>query len=244
MNTCPQCEKEFTRLNGHIFGKYCTSACKEKARRKRYKEQLGSITQQQPIFETQHPTPTPTIKPEATPMKKAEVTIPNSLGENATFIIKMVERDRDRFEKAYEEERTSRKKIKEEKEKVDKDFAAYKQQTELDKIANAKPTGLAGFGENPMVNKLIDGIAPHIGPSVGKWLERLMEPGAGGQQLAGGGEQPLQFAQWLQTKTPETQNFVMQTLGALMQIPDESTLIQKIGQIQQMVLGEYLRATA
>lgn len=232
MKTCKQCGTEFEPRYSAILHRSDTVYCSD-AHRREHRGTLGNIAPQQS-------TPQQKQLPE-TPMKKAEIAVPNGLGENANFIIKMVERDRDRFEEAYKEERTTRKKLKEEKEKIEKQFAEFKQQTELEKISSLKPTGLAGLGENPLVNKLIDGIAPHIGPSVGKWLERMMEPGAPGTQLAGGNNNAIAFAQWLETQTPGTQEYILKLLLALSQIPNENDLIQRIAQIESLVMGDYMR---
>lgn len=243
MTTCNHCGTEFTPSSFHPNAKFCSVVCREKSRnQKRKAERLGNINQL-PLTEPTSNEQPKTINQQPakeTPIKKVDIAIPNSLGDSATFIIKMVERDRDRFEKLYDSERATRKKLKEDKEKLEKEISDLKQSHELEKIANAKPTGLAGLSDNPLVNKLID----HIGPALGKLAERMTEPAA--PQMAGipGGEQnpAVAFANWLATKQPGTQEYILKMLLALSQVPDENVLIQKIAQIEQMVLGDYMRA--
>jgi len=242
MTTCNHCGTEFTPSSFHPNAKFCSVVCREKSRnQKRKAERLGNINQL-PLTEStnQQPASNPKPEPKETPIKKVDIAIPNTLGDSATFIIKMVERDRDRFEKLYDSERATRKKLKEDKEKLEKEISDLKQSHELEKIANAKPTGLAGLSDNPLVNKLID----HIGPALGKLAERMAEPAA--PQMAGipGGEQnpAVAFANWLATKTPGTQEYILKMLMALSQLPNEDVLIQRIAQIEQIVLSDYMRA--
>lgn len=170
--------------------------------------------------------------------KPTPINVPAGLDANAQFIIGMISRERDRFEDLYKREREKRENIWSEKYKLEKEYEQYKYQQQVDAIANAKPTGLSGLGENPLVMKLID----HVGPALGKLAERMVDQPAA---LAGtGGENPaLQFAQWLATKTPETQAYVLKMLGALMQTKDEGELNQRIAQIQNLVMDDYMRAT-
>lgn len=240
MNNCKICGKEYEKPKGYRYSYYCSGSCKLKAYRAKYPVQsLGQTPNLFPDAQPQLPN-TPMVK-EPAPPKAITPPMPPNMSDSAAFMVNWITRDRDRFEKLYNDERDTRKKIKEAKEALEKEFEKYKNDQALEKISNAKPSGLSGLSENPLVMKLID----HVGPALGKIAERFAEAGAAtpATQLAGNDQGAINFAQWLSTKQPETQQYIVKMLMALSALPDENLLIQKIAQIENLVLGDYMRAT-
>jgi len=237
----PGCENHFTPDRNHPYQKYCSSNHTRKAKR----QGLGNITEptlfSQPSTVNSQTVDSRPIVKEPAPPKAITPPMPPNMSDSAAFMVNWITRDRDRFEKLYNDERDTRKKIKEAKEALEKEFEKYKNEQALEKISNAKPGGLSGLSENPLVMKLID----HVGPALGKIAERFAEAGAAtpATQLAGNDQGAINFAQWLSTKQPETQQYIVKMLMALSALPDENLLIQKIAQIENLVLGDYMRAT-
>lgn len=237
------CENHFTPDKRHPNQKYCSTQHNRKAREK--KRALGNVNDQSTLFSQQSTVnsgqwtvDSRQIEPKVP--KAITPPLPPNMSDSAAFMVQWITKDRDRFEELYKTERDTRKKLRDAKEALEKEFEKYKNAQELEKIANAKPSGLSGLSENPLVMKLID----HVGPALGKIAERLAEPSAlPATQLAGNDQGAVNFAQWLATKQPDTQQYIVKMLMALSAIPDENILIQKIGQIEGLVLGEYMRAT-
>jgi predicted nucleic acid-binding Zn ribbon protein len=94
-----------------------------------------------------------------------------------SFMLKVLETDRDRFENLYNEECEERKILEEELSNLEKEFEKFKATQAIEKIANAKPSGLSGLAENPLMMKLID----HLGPAIGKFAERMSSNGTPAQ---------------------------------------------------------------
>lgn len=240
--TCKHCGNEFEKLKHYRYGNYCSGSCSVKAARIKRKS-LGNIqpeTFTQSAINLKPETQNPATKFIDTPLPKLPApTLPaNADSTSAQFMLQWLAKDRDRYETAYNSERELRKKLRDEKDKLEKEFEKYKYEQQLEKISNSKPSGLQGISENPLILKL----AEHAGPALGKILERLAEPGA--PQLAGAeNNAALSFAQWLATKQPETQQYLIKMLSALAQLPDEATLMQRISQIESIVLSDYMRAT-
>lgn len=238
--TCKQCGTDFTpqysMMQHRIDTKFCCDDHRKQwnaEHRKPRKPALGNTQPTQPATSqatTFIDTPLPKLPAPTLPA--------NADSTSAQFMLQWLAKDRDRYETAYNNERELRKKLRDEKERLEKEFEKYKFDQQIEKISNSKPGGLSGLSENPLVMKLID----HVGPALGKIAERLAEPGA--PQLAGAeNNAALSFAQWLATKQPDTQQYLIKMLNALAMLPDEATLIQRISQIESIVLSDYMRAT-
>lgn len=101
-----------------------------------------------------------------------------------SFMLKVLETDRDRFENLYNKEREEREFLEEELSTLEKEFAKFKAAHAIEKIANAKPSGLSGLAENPLMMKLID----HLGPAIGKFAERMSANGTPAKMVVNNNE--------------------------------------------------------
>lgn len=234
--TCKQCSTDFTPRYSMMLHRVDTKFCCDDHRTQwnatHRKPRLGNIQVDRPATSSQPASIEPPMPKAITPV------IPAGLSDSAQFMVQWLAKDRDRYETLFNSERELRKKLRDEKDKLEKEFEKYKYEQQLEKISNSKPSGLQGISENPLVLKL----AEHAGPALGKILERLADPTP---QLAGPeNNAALGFAQWLATKQPETQQYIMKMLSALAQLPDEATLMQRISQIESIVLSDYMRAVS
>lgn len=238
--TCKECGNEYQHGVGYRFGHYCSRMCKNHGYVKKIKER--AVLGQLPLIETkpEPKQPTPPMQNTEPVQKPVNFTLPGHIEPTAQFLITFITKDRDRFEELYKQERATRQKIRNEKDSLEKEFEKYKYQQELEKIASAKPSGLQGLSENPLVSKLVD----HIGPALGKLAERLVDQPnlPAPTQLAGDQNPAVHFAQWLESKQPELQQYIIEMLATLSRVPDNN-LFEKVAQINNLVLGDYMRAT-
>ncbi len=115
-----------------------------------------------------------------------------SLPPAAQYIINHQEKEIKRWEDQYKEEVADHKKLREQYQALKDEIATLKTDQKIEEMA--KPSGLDGIMEHPVVVALM----PHIGPSIGKLLDKhLVGEGMSTTQMMGiEGQLDGEPAQW------------------------------------------------
>lgn len=219
---CAHCSKDFEASRKDK--KYCSDTCRSKA--SLTSRGLGATT----------------IEPQKPDRLEIDTRVPG-VDVRTQFVIDALTRDRDRWERQYDtvvaENKLQRDRIDEQKETITK--------METDKriadMAGPKKSTLDGLGENPMVIKLLEIAGPAIGSALQKLSDAVPTPGAAPMQQVQGldaNNPAVAFMQWLSQQPESVQRSVIELLVALTRIQDENTLMSKLGQIENMVMGQYM----
>lgn len=221
---CDECQKPFEarKSNAH----YCSSTCRSKASVRR--SILNGNEQ-----------------PESVP-KRREIAMPTGIATDpaSQFIIDSLNKEVDRFEKLYDSERTDHKAAK----KLIEDLKADIQKRDTDaKIAAAtvpQKSALDGFLEHPMAGQLMQHIGPAIGELSMQMVKKATAPKANGAQALAGADNSVwgQFTNWLSQQPDDVQQYVGELMMAFTQIQGAEVL-QKLYQVRELIMGQYMRAT-
>lgn len=192
---CAYCNKLFTTDRPNRI--YCTDSHRAMATRGNSKKQLnGELF---PVAEQPQP------QPQTQPQKQTQMKdlfnaqkLPNQLDPVSSFIVKQLERERDKLEEKIKKLESKNESLITEKDKLKEDLIDLQDQIK------AKPTGLAGFASsNPDMIK----TAMEVGlPKALELIERFMSKPAPQLQLGGGeaGTQSTNHPVWAWlTKQPE-----------------------------------------
>lgn len=206
------CSKEFEAREGK---KYCCGSCRAKASvYNKTQHTLGNIPAQ-----------------ETTPKQfgfKPSFNMPTDPA--SAFIIEQLKKERDRWESEYREEKATAKKLKEEKEALEKKIMTMENDQRIAQIENAKPSGLNGLLETPGGQKLLEICAPMI--------QRMIEaPTAAPAQMGGTPAGPAAlFETWFRKLGMSTQQTVWLMLQGLSNMPEtelHNYAQQIVAQLQQ-----------
>lgn len=153
---CLKCGKHYKAKNS--ASKFCSDICRntfnQSQKRKPNAAPLGSIDDKSPAF------PKPVAAPTFT-------DIPAHLKIGVDLLTKEAQR----WEDAFKDERQKRKDLQAKFEAQREELAKLKVDHQIEAIQNAKPSGLNGLAENPLVLKLMD----HAGPALGAWLAKMAD---------------------------------------------------------------------
>lgn len=197
---CKECGKEMDilRLNNPFPKKYCSRSCRHRSARKNLRgidtviasPQQSTFSNQQSSF-------------------KAD--------PQSTFIISELTKDRDRWEKSFNDEKAKREKLKEQKEELEKKITEIQNENRIAAIESAKPSGLSGILQSDAGSKLLEMCAPFI--------QRMMEaqPQQAQPQMTGtdGHQTPaVMFEGWFTKLSMSTRQTVWNMLQAFTIMPD------------------------
>lgn len=227
--TCrlPECGKSFapyySMVARRIDTKYCCDDHRRQAQQLRLEKRATRLQQiiNNPPMQTEKETAIP----------KLSVALPGNMDTGTKLALDMIIRDRDRWEKLYLDERGRRKDHQTKVQQLQQEILTLKHEHQMEKISSAKPTGLAGLAESPLMQ--------HIGPALGKLAEKFVD-GIASPQLgaAGAPDHAAQFSAWLATKQPETQAALWAMLLTLSREQDETVLQARIAQIEAQILPD------
>lgn len=164
LKTCEHkpCSKQFEA--NRKDKKYCSQACRTK----------DSLLRAQVNSSPGSPTEVQTPKPQAElfdkPVPRMEISKPEGLNFQMQYVFDSQKKEIERWEKQFNEEREKRKKLAEEKAKLATELAELKTDQRIAEYA--KPSGLAGFMDNPLIKEM----SPHIGPVLAGIVERMLTP--------------------------------------------------------------------
>lgn len=187
--------------------KYCCDSHRALASRERRRSNIGNVSNANEA--TSDATPRePYFQP---PTPKRDLPVPDGLSVSARFIIDNLKEQRDDWKRYWQEEREARKKLQDDRDRIERELKDYKHEVQLKEIREAKPSGLQGLTEGPM--------APFIGPAIqevltgaAKMLTARMAPGQGAPApgtfsgLEGPAAETMSMvASWLSSSAPEIQ---------------------------------------
>lgn len=121
-------------------------------------------------------------KKSASVSSKKSVFETDSMSElpvHARFMIRQLEKEVDRWEKLYNEQKVTAQKFLEKKDAIQKELDELKNEEKIRTLS--KPSGLDGIMQSPLIEQLM----PHIGPSLGKYLDRMIEAQGTPKAIAG-----------------------------------------------------------
>lgn len=209
----PSCSKEFAPRKGKI---YCSNTCRSKASIIKTSG-LGNLVQTE-------------IKKEDASTPKASPAIDhsvmNQMPAHAQFIIRQLEKESDRWEKAYNEQKKKRSDLIEQLTKIQTELAELKTEQKINSIEqeHKKPGALQGILDSP--------LGQHIGPALGKLAERFVDsipmeaaPAAIAQIAGTGpvGEELTQINNYYTSQPRETQEVIYAMLNTAAGLqPDEA----------------------
>lgn len=220
---CNQCGKDYEYKLGS--SKYCSGTCRAKA------SVLNGAQVTQPTteeIEVKTSTPAP---------RRTEMELSPAISDQARFMIRQLEKECDRWESAFNEEKQKKSKVKEKLEKVQKELSELKQEIAIDSAT--APSGLQGIVESEGFKQL----APFIGPVIQKLGERLLVPGGGSTQIEGSAETASPIAQisdWYNSLSEGTKSQVLSFMQFL-STQDETSVARIMAQIAASGMMGYSR---
>lgn len=180
LTTCaqPGCGKQFEGRKGKV---YCSSTCRSKASIMRTLSGIVDNEKPEAAGNTNNEQQTNKTDQHRSPIKITGTISPIE----AQLLLK----EADRWESAYKEKKASLKKAKEQIENLRHELAEIKSEQKLKSIEDEykKPSGLDGILESPLGQQLM----PHIGPVLGRLLERAVDAGTAPGVAGTDGGQPL-----------------------------------------------------
>jgi len=223
------CEKTFEAKRKDK--RFCSATC-------RAKHSIISSSRMGAITDTPKPEVRKTKEPESSLPPRTSMPMPGNLDSNGQFIFNMLNRDIDRFEKAFHEERQKKKKAREEADKLRTELAELKTDLRIRDIEteNKKPSTLDGLKES--FTSLLD--HPNIGPHVGNFVGNLLNGGmAGGMgQFPAAGDEETQHTaveilNWYALQEKETQ----QAFKGLVDLIAQATEPAKVNALIEKLLN-------
>ena len=174
--------------------------------------------------------------------------MPPTADPASQFIIGQLQNEVSRFETLYNDERKSKKKVKKERDELRNKISEMELAAKIAEVKPPDKTTLEGLLEHPV----IQGLLPHIGPAIGKLADHAANkmtapgspPSSPAANLEGNDESNIlaYFLNWLSSQPAEAQGYVGELLVALTRVPDGITLVQKLLQVRNLVMDDYMRA--
>lgn len=245
---CEFCEKEYDAV--YKNSRFCCHNCKRKGQRRT----LRMLREQESYIQTTPSIPPVMNKPEqpkpVAPIKevsdekidKTEKKIKSirpkfsNLPADVSIGVSLLERELDRMERMYEEERAKRKKIQGKYEELKDRTKDEKHAQQLAGIEAAKPDVLdriiAGVGQLPQ--PILEQLAPALGRLVNKMMPG--DEGVAGQ-LQGSEIDPMtaQLIQWIAAQPEQQRELLLHVIGKLMGLEQDklsATLMQFLNLLQ------------
>jgi hypothetical protein len=206
------CNNEFEQRDGK---KYCSGSCRAKASILN-RASLGNL---------------PTMAANQAHSTKANFNIQSD--PTSAYIISHLTGERDRWMNDFNKEREARKKLKEEKEALEKKIRDMEYEQRIAAIENAKPSGLNGLLSTPAGEKLLEAAAPLI--------QRMLE--AQPAQIAGtNGQTPAAlFEAWFSKLSMQGKQIIWDMLKIFSTMP-EAELINYARQVIESLAPTYAQA--
>jgi hypothetical protein len=198
------CSKEFEPKTKRA--EYCSGSCRAQDSVLRKATGLTGVS--------------PVIKTE-TSLKAMEIAKPTGMDLQTQYVFDSQKKEIDRWEKAYNDERTRRKAVEADKAKVAEELATLK--TDKMIAEQSKPSGLAGVMENPLVSALM----PHVGPALGNVLAKIMENTMLPKQMQGAPESDP-AGEWVMKQPLEVQNGLRNLIGKLADLETPDKVLQAL----------------
>jgi len=180
------CGNEFTLKPRNPHQKFCSNVCRAKDHGKKKTALLSKFREQ---------------NDDDNVVKRSAIGA--GITANTDVLTKTIldfkEKELDRMESAYNDERSKRKKLKEENEKLRDELAEIKTNNRIREIEETKPSGLSGLFPGG-----IEGIMnnPHVGPILGALLGKILAPA--GDVLGGGNASAANgFIEWFEGQSDE-----------------------------------------
>lgn len=223
---CDHCKKEYQYKLGS--SKYCSGTCRAKA------SVLNGAQLVRPEVVTDEES---RISPAPV---RASLELSPAISDQARFMIRQLEKECDRWEAAFKEEKEKKSKVKKTLEKVEKELSELKQEIAIDSAT--APSGLQGIVESEGFKQL----APFIGPVLQKLGERLLVPGEGNSaQMEGAGENnssPISgISEWFNSLSDSTKTQILSFMQFLSK-QDETSVARIMAQISASGMMGYSRA--
>jgi hypothetical protein len=142
------------------------------------------------------------------------------LSPQMAIAVDLLKQDSRRWEDLYKEEREKRKKMQGKYEETKDELVKLKVDHRIESIENAKPSGLQGFSENPIVLKLVE----HVGPALGALMMKFADGPTQGQLVGTDGQldevaqgQMNDIIKWMSELPVETRGVLYEVLHQLAQ---------------------------
>ena len=241
------CENEFALNKFAPHQRFCGVKCKRKWDRE--KSKLGATPADQPgqsaLFQKQATPKTPLsvkAKEEKEEVRKrTPIAPPAGMDISTQFVYNLQNKEIDRWEDAYREERSKRKKAKEELEKVRHELAELKTDSKIKTIEDEykRPSGLDGLTDK--FTSLLDN--PNIGPHIGQFIGNLIN-GGGAAQLQGPAiEDPetqqaaIDIVNWYALQEKTTQQAFRGLVSMIETVQDPGKVGELIGRLLNVAKG-------
>jgi hypothetical protein len=172
---CLECKKQYKAKYEH--SKFCSDFCRSTFNRKAASK-AATASKLNGIDKMEKETNVPSLFP-----KDAAGATPvfHNLPAHLAIAVDLLKNDGKRWEHAYNQEREKRKEIQAKYIEAKDELAKIKVDHKIESIENAKPSGLSGLAENPLVLKLME----HAGPALGAWLMKMQGESTPGQLMSG-----------------------------------------------------------
>lgn len=214
--TCLYCNQEFESKSA--TAKYCCINHRSKHWHVRHKQPLNGTA------DTAETTIKQTVKSKANvaPKPMEKIAAPTGLDFSTQMIFKMIEKQRDDYESQWKDEKARNEKLRDEKLALEKEFTNFKYDSEKQKLIDAKPSGLAGIADHPVVKEIGIQLAPHIAGLLG----RVMNPGL---------PEADSTALWLDQQTDEVKGGIRDLITNISNIQDPVLMLKVIQQLISVI---------
>lgn len=243
---CNECGTEYETR--HPASMYCSGRCRQRALRSRHPNEQPKQEQPSqtiPLMNAPQPKPESSVK-EVTEEKidKTEKRNPSirpkfsNLPPDVAIGVSLLERELNRVEDMYREERGKRKKIQEKYERLKDEVKDERHANQLAGIEAAKPDLveriMSGFGQLPQ--PLVESLAPALGRLMDKVVPPS-QPGVAGQLQGGEQMDPMtaDLIRWIAAQPEQTRELLFHVIGKLMGLDQEklpATLMQFLNLLQ------------
>jgi len=224
--SCNECGKTYTAITAKSL--YCSGRCAKRSQRKAVS--LRGIDQPVTTMNTQKNDQTELIeKPEKEKRDRAIRPKFSNLPADVSIGVMLLEKELDRKERMYEEERAKRKKIQAKYEELKDRTKDEKHAQALAGLESAKPDimerVMSGLAQLPP--QILEGI----GPAIGRLMNKVVPPEGVAGQLQGGDVDPMtrELLAWIAAQQDQTREMLFGVIAILMGMePDKlsATLVQ------------------
>lgn len=222
---CQLCNNPFTALKSNAL--FCSNTCRSKASVKRT---LLNGTES---------------SESSSPSRAAIPMPPGATDPASTFIIDFLKKEVDKYEALYKEERSQRKDAK--KKIDDLKEQIMKMDTDAKIAAQTAPQKgqLEGLADHPLTSKLMEHIGPALGELAMAAARKATASRPASPQALAGNEDSVwgQFTTWLSRQPEDVQRYVAELMLAFTQVQGDAEVLQKLYQVREMIMGQYMRAT-
>lgn len=244
VRNCDECHEEYTASSK--LSRTCGPRCRTRAMRRIAKEQAQQPSQTMNESQEMSPTrdPVTTEKPDKAIRTKSIRPKFSGLPPDVSIGVMLLERELDRMEQMYTEERAKRKKIQDKYETLKDQVKDERHQQQLAGIEAAKPDLLDRVISG--VSQLPAPILENLAPALGRLMEKVVPAGEGVAGQLQGHIDPMtgELLQWIANLPEAIRENLLLVIGKLMGLDQEklnSTLVQFLNLIKS---GSTLSGTA